>query len=236
MTTSRHALLALSSLLLCLSANAANAQAPARQDPVALRQNAEQFLRVQTAGLPGKVDITVGQIDARTNLAACAAPEAFLPNGSRVWGKTTVGMRCREPAPWTIYISATVRVTADYVVTAAPLAQGQLIGPNHLAKVNGDLTALPNGIVTDPAQAIGRTVGISLPAGTPLRGDALRTQQAVLQGQNVRVVSSGPGFQVATEGRALNNAAEGQVAQARTLSGQVVSGVAKAGGIVEVTY
>ncbi len=137
MTTSRHALLALSSLLLCLFANAATAQAPARQDPAALRQTAEQFLRIQTAGLPGKVDITVGQIDARTNLAACAAPEAFFPNGSRVWGKTTVGMRCREPASWTIYISATVRVTADYVVTAAPLAQGQMIAPNHLAKVNG---------------------------------------------------------------------------------------------------
>lgn len=232
MTTSRHALLA----LFCLFANTAAAQAPARQDPAALRQAAEQFLRVQTAGLPGKVDITIGQVDARTALAACAAPEAFLPNGSRVWGKTTVGMRCREPSTWTIYISATVRVTADYVVTAAPLAQGQMIAPNDLAKVNGDLTSLPNGIVTDPAQAVGRTVAVSLPAGTPLRGDSLRSQQAVLQGQTVRVVSSGPGFQVATEGRALNNAAVGQVAQARTVSGQVVSGVAKAGGIVEVTY
>lgn len=222
--------------ILWLLANAATAQTPARQDPAALRQSAEQFLRVQAAGLPGKVDITIGSVDARTNLPACAAPEAFLPHGSRVWGKTTVGMRCREPAPWTIYISATVRVMADYVVTAAPLAQGQTVGPNDLAKVKGDLTALPNGIVTDASQAIGRTVTVSLPAGTPLRNDALRSQQAVLQGQTVRVVSAGPGFQVSTEARALNNAAEGQVAQARTASGQVVSGVAKTGGVVEVTY
>lgn len=220
----------------CLFACTAAAQTPARQDPAALRQMAEQFLRIQTTGLPGKVDITLGQIDTRTNLAACAAPEAFLPNGSRVWGKTTVGMRCREPSPWTIYISATVRVTAEYVVTAAPLAQGQVVSPNHLAKVNGDLTALPNGIITDPAQAVGRTITVSLPAGAPLRNDSLRSQQAVLQGQTVRVVSTGPGFQVSTEGRALNNAAEGQVAQARTASGQVVSGVAKAGGVVEVIY
>ena len=232
MKTSRKALLA----ILWLLANAATAQTPVRQDPGMLRENVEQFLRVQTAGLPGQVDITVGSVDARTNLAACAAPEAFLPNGSRLWGKTTVGMRCREPAPWTIYISATVKVTADYVVTAAPLAQGQMIGLKDLAKVKGDLTTLPQGIITDPSQAIGRTAAISLPAGTPLRIDSLRSQQAVLQGQMVRVVSTGPGFQVSTEARALNNATEGQVAQARTASGQVISGVAKAGGVVEVTY
>jgi len=49
-------------------------------------------------------------------------------------------------------------------------------------------------------------------------------------------VSSGPGFRVSAEARALNSAAEGQIAQARTASGQVVSGVAKAGGVVEVAY
>ncbi|HEY0847040.1 MAG TPA: flagellar basal body P-ring formation chaperone FlgA [Noviherbaspirillum sp.] len=232
MKTSRHALVA----ILCALASMASAQTPHRQDTAALRQAAEQFLRVQTAGLPGKVDIAVGTVDARTNLTACGALEPFLPNGSRLWGKTTVGMRCREPAPWTIYISATVRVTGDYVAAAAPLVQGQMVGPNDIVKIKGDLTTLPNGIITDPSQAVGRTVTVSLPAGTPLRSDALRAQQAVLQGQSVRVVSAGPGFQVSTEGRALNNAAEGQVAQARTASGQVVSGVAKAGGVVEVTY
>jgi len=79
-------------------------------------------------------------------------------------------------------------------------------------------------------------MSISLPAGTPLRNDALRSVQAVQQGQTVRLTSSGPGFTVTAEARALNNAAEGQVAQARTASGQVVSGVARAGGIIEVTY
>lgn len=222
---------------LWLLAGAATAQAPAaRHDPAALRQSVEHFLRVQSAGLPGEVNIKVGQVDSRTNLPACAAPEAFLPNGSRVWGKTTVGLRCGAPSPWTIYISATVQVLANYVVTAAPLAQGQAVGTNDLARIKGDLTALPAGIVTDPSQAIGRTVAVSLPAGTPLRIDALRSQQAVQQGQTVRLVTAGPGFQVSAEARALNNAAEGQIAQARTASGQVVSGVAKAGGVVEVTY
>lgn len=220
-----------------LASAVATAQVPTqRQDPALMRQSAEQFLKIQTAGLPGTVNVTVGQIDARTSLPACAALEAFMPNGSRVWGKTTVGIRCTTPSPWTVYISATVQIMAEYLVTAAPLAQGQLIGPNDIAKVKGDLTMLPSGIITDPAQAIGRTLASSLRTGSPLRNDILRSQQAVQQGQTVRVVSAGPGFRVSTEAKALNNATDGQVAQARTTSGQVVSGVAKTGGVVEVTY
>lgn len=219
------------------TASAASA-APAfqRQDTAALRATVEQFLRIQSTGLPGQVNLSVGQIDARSHLPACAAPEAFLPNGSRVWGKTTVGVRCTAPSPWTIYVAATVQVIGEYVIAAAPLAQGQAIGPNDVTRIRGDLTTLPAGIVTDAGQAIGRTVALSLAAGTPLRGDALRSQAAVQQGQTVRVISIGPGFQVSGEARALNNATEGQIAQARTASGQVVSGIAKAGGIVEVAY
>ncbi|WP_136416163.1 flagellar basal body P-ring formation chaperone FlgA [Herbaspirillum sp. ST 5-3] len=222
---------------LCLLANGAVAQTTApRQDPTVLRQGVQEFLRVQTTGLPGQVKINVGQIDNRTHLPACAALETFLPKGSRLWGKTTIGIRCTAPSPWTIYVSANVQVLSEYLVTAAPVAQGQVISQNEVAKVKGDLTTLPPGIITDTSQAVGRTAAVSLTAGTPLRSDSLRSQQAVQQGQTVRLVSAGPGFTVSAEARALNNAAEGQVAQARTTSGQVVSGIAKAGGVVEVSY
>ena len=227
-------LIAVLACLLSLPA-AAQLMAP-RQDPAALRGTVDQFLRAQSAGLPGEVTITVGQLDARMSLPACPAPEAFLPAGSRVWGKTSVGVRCLAPSPWIVYVTAQVKVIADYVASAAPLAQGQLVGPNDVMRMKGDLTILPAGILTDPAQAIGRTVAMSVGMGSPLRVDSLRIQQVVQQGQAVRLVSSGPGFSVATEGRALNNAAVGQIAQARTPAGQVVSGVARAGGYVDVTY
>ena len=207
-----------------------------RQDPGAVRTAVEQFLRTQSVGLPGEVTIEVGPIDPRLNLPRCPVPEAFLPKGSRLWGKSTVGVRCTVPAPWTIYVSATVRVSGDYVAVAVPLSHGQLINANDLVTLQGDLTALPNGIITDPAAAIGRTAAMSLQAGAPLRRDAIRQQPAVLQGQIVRIISIGPGFRVSTEGRALASGGEGQIVQARTLSGQVVSGIAKAGGIMEVAY
>jgi flagella basal body P-ring formation protein FlgA len=217
-----------------LSPHGAAQQASPYQDHAQIRAAVEQFLRTQSAGLGGKVSVSVAPLDARRKLPACAALEAYLPPGSRAWGRTTVGVRCGAPSSWNIYLAANVAVQAEYIAAAAPLAQGQTIGPDDIATVQGELSTLPAGIITDPSQAVGRTLSISLPAGSPLRQDALRNQLAVQQGQQVRVVASGPGFKISTEARALNNAGEGQVTQVRTANGQMVSGVARMGGIVEV--
>lgn len=225
-------------IAMLLSAPLALAQVPAAalQDPGVVRQVAEQFLQAQSAALPGKVTITVGALNQKMALAACAAPEAFQQPGARAWGKTTVGVRCAAPTPWTVYIQATVNVVADYVAAAVPLVQGQTIEAGQLVMVKGDLGALPNGVVTDMGQAIGRTSVTSLPSGAPLRLDLLKSKPVVQQGQMVRVVSSGNGFSVSAEGKAIGNAGAGQVVQVRTAAGAILSGVAKAGGLVEVVF
>ncbi len=224
-------------LLFVLAAPIAGAQQPVnagRQNLPALRTVVEQYLQTQTAGLPGQVTVKVGQVDPRTSLASCPAPEAFQQPGARAWGKTTVGVRCTAPSPWTVYIQATVNVVADYVAAAVPLAQGQPVDAGQLVLMKGDIAAMPNGIITDMAQAIGRTPTASLPAGTPLRLDTLKSKPVVQQGQAVRLVSKGSNFSVSAEAKAISNAGGGQVAQARTGSGTVVSGTARAGGIIEV--
>lgn len=207
--------------------------AAARQKPESVRAVAEQFLKTQSAGLPGQVTVKVGGVDPRLSLPACPAPEAFLQPGARPWGKTTVGVRCSAPA-WSLYLQAQVSVVADYVAAAVPLAQGQPLDASQLVLVKADIAAMPNGIITDVAQAIGRTPTISLPAGTALRTDTLRSQQVIKQGQAVRLVSRGSNFSVSSEAKAINNASDGQVVQVRTQSGTVVSGLARNGGMVEI--
>lgn len=212
----------------------ASPAAPAgRQDGAALRKLAEQFLQTQSAGLPGKVTVSIGAVDPRLSLAACPAPEAFQQPGARPWGKTTVGVRCTAPV-WTVFLQAQVSVMADYVTAAVPLAQGQAIEAGQLATMQGDIAAMPNGIVTDVGQAIGRTPTVSLPAGRPLRLDSLKSKPVVQQNQAVRIISRGENFAVSGEGKAIGNAVEGQVVQVRTPRGAIVSGTARSGGIVEV--
>ena len=228
--------IALTLLLLLAAPFSIAQQAPARQNLESLRQMAQQFLVTQSAGLPGKVTVTVGALDQRMILAACPDPQPFQQPGARAWGKTTVGVRCSAPTPWTVYIQSQVSVQADYVAAAMPLVQGQTIDASQLVMVKGDLAALPNGVLTDMAQAIGRTSSMSVQSGAPIRADLLRSKPVVQQGQAVRVVSGGLGFQVSAEARAIGNASEGQVVQVRTPAGAIISGVAKAGGLVEVVF
>ncbi len=208
----------------------------ARQDPAPVKQAIEDFLRVQTRGLPGQVKFSVGNVDPNNGLAPCASFDVALPQGGRLWGRSNVVVRCQADAAWSLYVPVQVRVSGEYLITARPLTQGQTITEADLSRQSGDLTELPNGILGETAQAVGRTAAKSIAAGRPLRADMLLQPLVVQQGQSVKVVSLGPGFQVANDGRALNNAGAGQVAQVRLNTGQVVSGIARAGGIVEINY
>ena len=226
--------LPLAAMLWC-AAPAVHAQA-GRQDVAAIKRTAEEFLKVQSGGLPGQVSVAVGAVDPRLQLAACTEPQAFLMPGARAWGKTTVGVRCTAPSSWTIYMQATVSVQGEYIASAAPLAQGQAIDAGQLTVLKGDLTMLPAGIATEMAQVVGRSTNVSLPAGTPLRLDTLRSKPVVQSGQLVRLVSSGNGFSVSSEARAMSTAGDGQVVQVKTSGGQQITGIAKAGGLVEVAF
>lgn len=212
------------------------AAAQGRQDPAAVRRAVEEFLRVQTRGLPGTVTISVGTVDPHNAFPACTALDVSLAPGGRAWGRSSALVSCPGDGGWRLFVPFQVRVQGEYLILTRAVAQGQAVVETDLGRQTGDLTELPAGVLTDPAQAVGRTATMALQPGRPLRGDLLRQAMAVLQGQSVKVVSRGAGFQVANEGRALNNAAPGQVAQVRLANGQVLSGIARPGGIVEVTY
>jgi len=194
----------------------------------------EQLVHRQTAGLPGKVSFTLGAIDARLNLPLCPAPEAFIPAGVRLWGNASVGVRCSGNNPWIIYVPVSIRILTNVVVAAHALAQGRPIELNDLAMQEADLGQLPLAVITDPAQAVGRVVTLSVAPGQPLRQDLLRSPPVIQQGQSVTLRAQGAGFRVIAAGKAVNNAVEGQVAQVRTPSGNTVSGLARTGGIVDV--
>lgn len=196
---------------------------------------AERFVKMQTQGLPGEVSITMGELNT-ARLPPCSAHEAFLPPGTRLSGKTYIGVRCLGPSIWSVLIPAQIRISGQYVTTTRALAAGQIIAPGDLTTIKGDLATLPSGVVTSPEIAVGKTLRNPLAAGQPLRQEQLQAPLVIRQGQSVKVVSKGQGFSVSAEGKAITNASEGQVVQIRMASGQTVSGIAKADGSVEIAF
>ena len=205
-----------------------------RQDLDQVRETVGGFLARETLGIPGKVRIDVGKIESRLTLHACPNLLTFFPAGSRAWGATSVGVRCTSPSAWTLYVPARVTVYGNYLIVVRPLRAGQEISAADISLREGELSQLPIGVLTDPAQTVGRIVTQGLQAGQPLRQEALREVPAILPGQQVALVVNGRGFRVSGEGKSLGKAAEGSIVQVRTPSGATVSGWLRPGSVVEV--
>ena len=204
------------------------------QDTKILDQKVIAFLKTQSAGSPGKVDIAANPIDNNLKLSFCPAPLVFFPSSSKAWGKTTIGIQCGQPSAWTIYVEANVSITGEYVVAANHLTQGQSLTSADLMLQKGDLTTLPAGFFTATSAAVGRVARVSLASGSVIKQDMLKMPIIVAQGQNVRVNGIGQGFSVSTEGQALTNAVEGELVKVRVPNGTIISGTAKNNGQIEV--
>ncbi len=196
------------------------------------REAIELFLSDQTVALPGKVAV---RVDAPSSgaLPPCAAPEPFLPGGTRLWGRISIGVRCNADQPWTRYVSGYIAVIGVYYVATRAINAGQALTPGDAQAREGDLTTLPGSVIVDPAQLIGVTASNRIAAGAPLRRESLRAVSIVQQGQTVKVVTQGSGFVVSTEGKAMTHGAAGSLIQVKMGGGQMLSGVVRPDGMVE---
>ena len=193
----------------------------------------EKYLQAQSAGLPGKVTISL-EGRGTSALPACDAPEAFLPPGAKPWGRVSVGVRCQAERPWTRFVQAHVAVEGSYFVAVRAIDAGRPLGAGDVEERTGDLTRLPRSIVTSAAELNGVVTANRVAPGAPLRKELLRGVTVIQQGQAVKVVVQGQGFVVSTEAKAMTGAAVGAVVQARTRDGRLVSGVADEEGQIQL--
>lgn len=216
--------------LLC----AMSAWAVPQQSHAEIHKTITAFVHEQTLTLPGKVTITVNEIDRRISLPNCPALEAFLPAGGRLLGNSTVGIRCTsDMKQWTLFVPVQIKVSASLLIANSPLQQGHLLRAEDIGNQKSEL--MQTGILTDPLQAIGKVLKYSVRAGQVLKQDMLRAPYAVKQGQTVRIQVEKQGFKVYADGQALNNAAEGQTVKVKTSSSQVVSGIVQPDGAVNIS-
>lgn len=180
--------------------------------------------------------ITIGSIDPRLRLPSCARQlRAFLPPGGRLPGNTTIGVTCESDSPWTLYVSATVKVQTEIAVLKNPLARGAIITAQDVGleprELNGNETYMRN-----PAQVIGKVAKRTLAPGAALTPSMLAAPLLIRRGQEVVIVANTPGIDVRSQGIALSDGGAGDRIQVRnSLSKRVVEGTVLEVGIVQVT-
>jgi flagella basal body P-ring formation protein FlgA len=201
------------------------------------RAAAAEVLRVAPAA---RLEVELGRLDQRLQLAACVRVEPFVPAGVRLWGRAHIGLRCADSgagaARWQVYLPVNVRVFGPALVAARPIAAGHSLGADDFTTAEVELTRDPHGVLTDLAQAEGRVSSRPLAAGQPVPLVALRAPQVVAAGDQVRIVGRGAGFSITAQAVALAAANDGDTVRVRLDSGRVLTGTARAGRRVDVHF
>jgi flagella basal body P-ring formation protein FlgA len=189
-----------------------------------VRQLALDGSHAATPNAP-RIDVVVGQLDPRLRLAPCQRIEPYLPEGTRPWGKSRIGLRCVQGSvKWNVYLPITVKVWGRALVAANAVAAGSVLTAADVAQADVDLAEDASAPLVDADAVVGRAVTRALKPGQSLRAAHLKPRQYFVAGEIVTVLAQGPGFSVASEAQALTNGVEGQLARVRTESGRVLTG------------
>jgi len=183
------------------------------------------YFQQRLAGVSDEVSVELKTDPA--HLLSCEQPVFSTPGNSRLWGNISVLMRCDNDKR---FIQVQVSAVGHYVVATRSVPRGTILDVQSLTLKRGPLERLPAQALTLPEQAVNAVTLRDITPDMPLTRSMIRQPWLVKAGQQVRVVASGDGFSVNSEGRALNNVTVGQHARVRMDSGQIVSGKVDADG------
>lgn len=213
----------------------ASAALAATPDPHPAEIAVHDYVATQTRAIGKRVEITVEPLPGDLRRRPCTAYVPMAPAGTRLWGRTVVALNCAAPQAWVAYVPVNVAVFGRYLETARAIASGQVLAAGDFRLIEGDLSKLPDGTFVEASEALGLRTRVGLAPGLPLGRSHVVVPPVVRQGDPVKVVARGPGFSASSEGRALANATAGETVRVRMASGQTVIGVARPGGVVELT-
>jgi flagellar basal body P-ring formation protein FlgA len=181
--------------------------------------------------------INVDKLDPRLTLDHCQVPlQAFLPAGTHLYGKTTVGVRCDGHKPWTVYVPANIVTLGKYLVAKRSLRRGQILRLADVEYAEKDTSALPGNHITDTDDIIGMELKHHLSPGRAVTADMLTQPDTIKKGQQVTIYSQSGGLLVSSVGIAMTNGAEGgRVKVKNPNSRRVIEGIVRADGTVETS-
>ena len=185
--------------------------------------------------MPLRMEVQVGKLDPRLNLAPCLRVEPYLPSGSKLWGRTRIGMRCVEGTkPWNVFMPVTIRAFGPAWVLVNNVSMGEVLTHEHAMQSEVDWAESPHSIIALPDDWVGQTAARNLTAGMALRQTMVKAPEIFKPGAGVKVLVQGSGFAVTSSGKALESGSAGQNVRVRMENGRTVIGTVNQQGEVVV--
>lgn len=184
-----------------------------KQDLQALANQVAEFVEEQLQNDPRLTQLSVKPIalDNRLKLAQCAAPVELEAHNVRADStRATVKATCRQPTPWSLYISADVDGMALAAVATRSIGRGEQLSEADVVLSEKSISDLPSGYLTEPSAAVGLEARRTFTAGEVFRVSALKPPIVIKKGDAVVVEAGSNSIAVVAPGIAL---ADGKVGQ-----------------------
>lgn len=168
----------------------------------------------------GEVQIELGRLDPRLQLAACK-PEllsAYLPAGHSLHNTNLVGVRCDDVKPWSIYIPVRVVIAAPVLVAQTTLVPGTQIEASHLSLANIDVNRLNHGYFQQSHQLLGKVIKRQVNPGKAITPYDIKSAKVVKRGERVTIRLDKQGMNISMAGEALEAGSLGEIIKIRNLS------------------
>jgi flagella basal body P-ring formation protein FlgA len=208
---------------------AVEVRAQAEADMVGTSQRWLESALVPTQPVQGqalRMEVSVGALDPRLQLAPCAKVEPYMPPGTRLWGKSRLGLRCLTGATrWNVFLPVTVKALGRAWVAKSNVAAGTVLTAADAMEAEVDWAADASPVVANMENWVGQVAARSWVAGQTVRQAMVKPAQVFQAGTQIRVLAQGVGFQVLSDGQAVTAGVVGQPAKVRLDSGRVMSGV-----------
>ncbi len=224
------------SALLLISAPLALAKDDKFQSIDTIKAAAQTFLSTHS-DIEGRANTTVsiGNIDNRLTLPACGTPlDTFLPSGAKVQGKTTVGVRCQGPKPWTLYVPANVTTVTQVLITNSPLRRGHIVTAGDVRLQSRDASQLNTAYLSNLDQVVGKALKKNLANKALFTSGVLTEPHIIRKGQHVDLHAGQGALKVSASAIALTGGAVGDRIRVKNVSSRkIVEGTILAPGVIQ---
>jgi len=209
------------------------------QSHESIKASAKNFLMSKLASSAQggiEVNVNISRLDPRLRLRQCGTSlEPFLPTGTNLNGNTSIGIRCQDHKPWSLYVSAKIIKSAEVFVTTRFLARGTQLQKSDFALEKHDISNQSIGYITAIESINGKILRRPLRHNSIIPPNALTEAMLIKRGDSVIILAQNTTVKVHMKGKALKNGAKGETIRVRNLSSKrVIEGKVLSEGVVGV--
>lgn len=174
-----------------------------------------------------EIHIVVGRLDPRLSLHKCAMPlEAFSQGYAMRQGRSTVGVRCTDHKPWSLYVPVTIENFKQVIVLKQSATRNTMLTEADISLKKMNINRLSSGFFSDLTQVKGKILTQSLSKGAVLTNNHIKLPMAINRGQLVTLIAKNSAIEVRAEGKAMSKGAIGERIKVKNMkTKRIVEGV-----------